>query len=58
MPISEGEHYIRSKETGAFVQRSLHEDKSLNPKAVIAVPPGVEGHLVSLQSRAHFVFVS
>ena len=56
MPISEGEHYIRSKETGAFVQRSLHEDKSLNPKAVIAVPPGVEGHLVSLQSPAYLIF--
>ena len=56
MPISPGEHYIRNKGTGEYVQRSLHEDKSLLPKKVISIPPGVEAHLVSLQSPAHFIF--
>jgi hypothetical protein len=56
MPISEGEHYIRNKGTGEYVQRSQREDTSLNDKSVISVPPGVEAELVSLQFPAHFLF--
>ncbi|KIJ96400.1 hypothetical protein K443DRAFT_682351 [Laccaria amethystina LaAM-08-1] len=49
MSFTAGQYYIRNKGTEAFVQRALNEDKSLNPKSVIAVPPGVEAHLWSIE---------
>ncbi|EDR00113.1 uncharacterized protein LACBIDRAFT_295829 [Laccaria bicolor S238N-H82] len=54
MPISEGDHYIRNKGFGAYVQRALNEDTSLNPKSVIAVPPGVEANLWYITKEGDF----
>ena len=51
MSLISGKTYlIRNKKTGAYVQRALNEDKSLHPKSVISIPPGVRAEPVSLQS--------
>ncbi|KIJ96396.1 hypothetical protein K443DRAFT_284908 [Laccaria amethystina LaAM-08-1] len=57
MPISEGEHYIRNKGTGEYVQRSQREDTSLNDKSVISVPPGVEAELWSIEKSGDLFFL-
>ena len=56
MFISGRQYLIRNQEAEAFVQRALHEDKSLNPKSVISIPPGVQAQPVSLQSPVLFIF--
>ena len=52
MLITGQQYFIRNKANGAYVQRALNEDKSLNPKSVISIPPGVRAEPVSLQSPA------
>ncbi|KIK02598.1 hypothetical protein K443DRAFT_96532 [Laccaria amethystina LaAM-08-1] len=41
MTIVAGQYLIRNKAAEAFVQRGLEGDKSLLPKKVISIPPGV-----------------
>ncbi|EDR00115.1 uncharacterized protein LACBIDRAFT_334383 [Laccaria bicolor S238N-H82] len=53
--LTSGKQYlIRNKASDTYIQRALHEDKSLNPKSVISIPPGVQAHLWTIEKDGEF----
>lgn len=53
--LTSGKQYlIRNKASDTYIQRALHEDKSLNPKSVISIPPGVQAHPWTIEKDGEF----